>query len=216
MHETNASHENQRVRELFVQSQHALHVRTDRNFALLMSIQFVAGVLAAFIISPRSWEGEIARPHLHVWSSLILGGLISGFPIFLAIAYPGRTLTRHVIAIGQMLMGALLIHLMGGRIETHFHVFGSLAFLAFYRDWKVLVTATTVVAADHFLRGIYWPRSVFGNASASPLRWLEHVGWVMFEDLFLFVSIHQSSSRVGLSHDSNVVWSREGAGPVGT
>jgi len=37
-------------------------------------------------------------------------------------------------------MSALLIHLSGGRIETHFHVFGSLAFLAFYLDWPVLIT----------------------------------------------------------------------------
>ena len=46
--------------------------------------------------------------------------------------------TRYTIATAQMLMSALLIHLTGGRIETHFHVFGSLAFLAFYRDWRVL------------------------------------------------------------------------------
>ena len=51
------------------------------------------------------------------------------------------------IAVGQTLTSALLIHLTGGRIETHFHVFGSLAFLAFYRDWRVLVTASAVVAA---------------------------------------------------------------------
>ena len=41
-----------------------------------------------------------------------------------------------------MLMGALLIHLTVGRIETHFHVFVSLAILAFYRDWRVLIPAT--------------------------------------------------------------------------
>ena len=33
-------------------------------------------------------------------------------------------------------VSALLIHLSGGRIETHFHIFGSLAFLAFYRDCR--------------------------------------------------------------------------------
>ena len=66
---------------------------------------------------------------------------------------PGLPSTRYTIATAQMLMGALLIHLTGGRIETHFHVFGSLAFLAFYRDWRVLVPATIVVALDHFLRG---------------------------------------------------------------
>ena len=75
-----------------------------------------------------------------------------------------------------MLMGALLIHLTGGRIETHFHVFGSLAFLAFYRDWRVLVPATVVVALDHLLRGIFWPQSVYGVLVASEWRWLEHAG----------------------------------------
>jgi hypothetical protein len=57
---------------------------------------------------------------------------------------------------------ALLIHLTGGRIETHFHIFGSLAFLSFYRDWRVLVPATIVVVADHFFRGVFWPESVYG------------------------------------------------------
>ena len=84
-----------------------------------------------------------------------------------------------------MLMSSLLIHLTGGRIETHFHVFGSLAFLAFYRDWRVLVSATIVVAADHALRGIYFPQSVFGILTASPWRWVEHAGWVVFEDVIL-------------------------------
>ncbi len=86
-----------------------------------------------------------------------------------------------------MLTSAMLIHLSGGRIETHFHVFGSLAFLAFYRDWRVLITATVVVAADHFFRGLYWPQSAFGVLSAG-WRWLEHAGWVVFEDVILIRS----------------------------
>lgn len=35
-------------------------------------------------------------------------------------------------------MSSLLIHHTGGRIETHFRVFGSLAFPAFYRDRRVI------------------------------------------------------------------------------
>jgi hypothetical protein len=31
----------------------------------------------------------------------------------------------------------------------------SLAFLAFYRDWLVLITGSVVVAADHLVRGLY-------------------------------------------------------------
>ena len=97
-------------------------------------------------------------------------------------------MTRYTIATAQMLMSALLIHLTGGRIETHFHVFGSLAFLAFYRDWRVLLPATVVVAADHALRGLFWPESVYGLLTVSSWRWLEHAAWVLFEDVFLVMS----------------------------
>ena len=84
-----------------------------------------------------------------------------------------------------MLIGALLIHLCGGRIETHFIIFASLAFLAFYQDWSVIVTASVVVALDHAIRGLLWPRSIYGVLTASPWRWVEHSGWVLFEDIFL-------------------------------
>jgi hypothetical protein len=52
-------------------------------------------------------------------------------------------------------------------------MFGSLAFLAFYRDWKVLVPATIVVALDH-VAGVFWPQSVFGVVVPSQWRWVEH------------------------------------------
>jgi signal transduction histidine kinase len=165
-------------------------------FAWLMAVQWLAGIAAALWISPRAWEGQFSSVHIHVWAAFILGGIIAGFPIALALLCPGATLTRHVIAAGQMLTSALLIHLTGGRIETHFHVFGSLAFLAFYRDWRVLVTATAVVAADHFVRGVFWPQSVFGVLVPSPWRWLEHAGWVLFEAIFLWQAIHQNLQTI--------------------
>ena len=158
-------------------------------FAALMTLQWVAGVAAALWVSPKTWAGTESQTHPHVWAALFLGGAISSLPIVLALTRPGRPSTRYAVAVGQMLMGALLIHLTGGRIETHFHVFGSLAFLSFYRDWRVLVPATVVVAADHFLRGLFWPQSVYGVLTASEWRWLEHAGWVLFEDTFLFIAI---------------------------
>ena len=84
-----------------------------------------------------------------------------------------------------MLWSALLIHLSGGRIETHFHVFGSLGILAGYRDWPVLLTATVVVAVEHFIRGVVWPESVYGIANPEWWRFLEHAFWVVFAVVFL-------------------------------
>jgi signal transduction histidine kinase len=177
-----------RTRELFREHQSRIAQHTDRLFAWLMVAQFAAGVAAALVISPKAWAGTASSTHANVWAAALLGGLIASLPVALALLRPASTLTRHVVAVGQMLMGALLIHLSGGRIETHFHVFGSLAFLAFYRDWRVLVTASAVVVADHVLRGTYWPRSAFGVLAAGPWRWAEHAGWVVFEDVFLIGS----------------------------
>ena len=178
-----------RVAEIFDEHKQLVYKRTDRMFAALMTLQWVAGVAAALWVSPKTWAGTESQTHPHVWAALFLGGALSSLPIVLALTRPGRPSTRYAIAVGQMLMGALLIHLTGGRIETHFHVFGSLAFLSFYRDWRVLVPATVVVAADHFLRGLFWPQSVYGVLTASEWRWLEHAGWVLFEDTFLFIAI---------------------------
>ncbi len=182
----------ERALELFQEARCSIYRQTDRLFANLMVLQWIAGIVAALVISPRTWIGSTSHVHWHVWAAVFLGGAIVGFPAFLAWKQPGRELTRQTIAIAQMLFSALLIHLTGGRVETHFHIFGSLAFLAIYRDWKVLISATAVVMIDHYVRGLLWPQSIFGVVAASPWRWLEHTGWVIFEDAFLLVSIRQS------------------------
>jgi two-component system sensor histidine kinase/response regulator len=177
-----------RAQELFRAHQERVYRKTDRVFAQLMTAQWLAGILFALWVSPRAWAGSTSQIHVHVWAAIFLGGGITAFPVLLALFRSGDPLTRYTIAVAQMLMGALLIHLTGGRIETHFHVFGSLAFLAFYRDWRVLAPATIVVAADHFLRGMFWPQSVYGVLIASQWRWVEHAAWVVFEDVILVMS----------------------------
>ena len=130
-----------------------LHRWTDHLFVVLLLLQWAAGILVALLVSPRTWAGASSEIHPHVWAAVILGGVFAAFPSYLAIVRPGTTLTRYVIAVAQVLWSALLIHITGGRIESHFHVFGSLAFLAFYRDWRVLATATLVVIIDHLAGG---------------------------------------------------------------
>ncbi len=178
----------QRSNQLLSDQQQRIYRQTDRMFAALMILQWLGGVVAALFISPSTWIGQTSQVHLHVWAAVILGGIISFLPVTFALLRPGSQITRYTIAVGQMLMSSLLIHLTGGRIETHFHVFGSLAFLSFYRDWRVLIPASIVVAADHLVRGLYYPQSVFGVLTAENWRWLEHGAWVAFEDVFLIIA----------------------------
>lgn len=181
-----------RTEALFAIRYRALVARTDRLFAVLIVAQWLVCLAAAAWISPYAWAGVTRVPHAHVWIAAVFGGLLTSLPVALAWFRAGERSTRVVIAITQMIWSALLIHLIGGRIETHFHIFGSLAFLAFYRDRSLLVPATLVVAADHFLRGLYWPESVYGISDPSWWRFLEHAGWVLFLDTFLAYDCHQS------------------------
>jgi two-component system sensor histidine kinase HydH len=165
--------------------QEQVHAETDRIFLKLLFGEWAFAIVLALWLSPFAWEGKERAVHVHVWAAVGLGGLVFSLPAFLIRSRPGEPLTRHAVAVAQMLMSALLIHLTAGRIETHFHVFGSLAFLAFYLDWRVLLTATITVALEHALRGMLWPESIYGITNPEWWRFLEHSAWVVFCVAFL-------------------------------
>ncbi len=177
-----------RASKLFEEHRLAIYKQTDRIFAWLILGQWACAIFCALVLSPYAWAGHVHTVHIHVQAAIFLGGALAALPLILARTHPGAAVTRHVIAGSQMLWSALLIHLSGGRIETHFHVFVSLAFVAFYRDYRVIVTATLVVATDHFIRGMLFPESVYGVVNPEWWRFLEHVGWVAFEDVVLVIS----------------------------
>jgi PAS domain S-box-containing protein len=181
-----------RIGRVFDGHLRAVQSHTDRIFAWLFVGQWMFGVICAVWISPRTWVEMESHPHLHLWAATLLGGVIISLPLALIAAAPGTRLTRYVVAAAQLIYSALLIHLMGGRIEAHFHIFGSLAILAFYRDAGVLVPAILLFLVDHLVRGAFWPESVFGVIGAAPWRAFEHAGWVLFESGFLLWGIRQS------------------------
>jgi hypothetical protein len=174
---------------------------TDRMFVRLMIGQWIFGVLLALVVSPYAWEGKVKTIHNHVWVAVILGGLLSSLPIYLARKHPGEVLTRHVMAAAQLLWSALLIHLTGGRIETHFHVFGSLALLTFYRDWPVVITGAAVTALNHFFLGVFWPETIYGIANPEWWRFLEHAGWVVFCISFMIMGTRRSQQDMRVMAD---------------
>jgi hypothetical protein len=176
-----------RAKERFVAERQRVLVATDRMFGALMIGQWAFAIGVAVLFSPYGWEGKVKSVHVHVWTAIVLGAAISSLPLFFIARRPGAAVTRHVVAAAQMLWSALLIHLTGGRIETHFHVFGSLGILAGYRDWTVLLTATLMVAVDHLARGVLWPESVYGIVNPEWWRFLEHAFWVAFANSFLAV-----------------------------
>ena len=167
-----------RAAELFAQRLDQERSAADRMFKWILLAQWVFAIVLAVKLSPYAWEGKRSAVHLHVYVAVFVGGLSLRSALRALALRPGWVGTRHAIAVAQMLWSALLIHLTGGRIETHFHVFGSLAFLAFYKDWRVLLTATVIVAADHFVAGLRGPNPSSGSLTPEWWRFLEHAGWV--------------------------------------
>lgn len=172
------------------------HESTDRMFARLLAIEWGALIALAVWTTPYAWIGDRHVVHPHVWLATLLGAIIVVPALWLIRRLPGSNLSRHAVAISQSLVSVLLIHLSGGRIESHFHVFGSLAFLSFYRDWRILATATVVTGIDHAVLGLYLPESVFGVGETDPWRWLEHVAWVLYEDFFLIAACRRSLTEM--------------------
>jgi signal transduction histidine kinase len=182
----------QRADKLLADQFSALYRRTDDLFAFLMVLQWIGGICAALWISPESWADSAADNLTHLWTAIVLGGVVTALPVYLVLSRPGTRITRHTIAATQMVWSALLIHLTGGRAETHLHIMGSLALLACYRDCQVLLTATVVIVVDHFARGMLWPESVYGAARVAPFRAFEYAGWILFENTFLAIAIRHS------------------------
>lgn len=193
------------TQNLFSQQIRKIQYSTDWIFAGLFAVQLVATILLTLWVSPFTWIGSTSFIHQHVWYSIAFGALIAIFPWMMILRDPGNDWNRYVVGIAQVLFSSLLIHITGGRIETHFHVFGSLAFLALYREWKVLIPATLIVAMDHILRGTFWPQSVFGSVSPDSWRWMEHATWVLFEDSVLIIGCLKAKSELFLQCEKSAL-----------
>ena len=78
-----------RAADLFDQYQTDIYRRTDRLFAGLMGLQWIAGVVFAYWVAPLTWIGTVSATHIHVWAAVLLGGTISLFPAILALGGRG-------------------------------------------------------------------------------------------------------------------------------
>jgi methyl-accepting chemotaxis protein len=97
--------------------------------------------------------------------SLLIGLTATLVPSGTVLLWPGTRLSRYTCAIAATAFTALFIHLSGGAIEAHFHIFGVLCWLALYHDWDILVVSAAAVAVHHLTGNYLFPQSVFHYGS---------------------------------------------------
>lgn len=182
-----------RASELVSRQSAANGSRTDRLFVGLLILQWVGALAVGIWIAPRG-----ATPLLAVgstlWWATIAATLTSGIPLLAIWRWPGTTCTRLLIAVSQMLWSGLLIEFASGRTGAYFPLFATLAVLACYRDWRVLLTATVFAVAAVFWHGDLW---LFGSQQA--LREWERLVFVLLEVASLLLIIRLSARETWLA-----------------
>ncbi|MFC5860734.1 putative bifunctional diguanylate cyclase/phosphodiesterase [Acidicapsa dinghuensis] len=193
-------HRNAVAESRFRKQRTALCASVDGYFGWLMILQWVAAIAIGWLYVPLSGAVSLQT---RVVTAVAYGAFLTIIPVLLIRFFPGHQSTRLTIAAMQMLMSSLLIHLMGGHAEAHFHIFGSLAFLAFYLDYQVLLVASITIVVDHVLHASYFPLSVFFYHADRPWHWVELCGWIAFCDTFLLIAARDRlrSLRRLIRHD---------------
>ncbi|NQY09499.1 MAG: hypothetical protein HRT71_08305 [Flavobacteriales bacterium] len=165
-------------------------VKTDKLLVALLLFQWVFGLLLALAVLPESWLTKNYAEATYIWISIYIGAVIIGVPVYFGLKYSGEKITRNFLTTTIILCPILLIHLTGGGTATYFFLFGSMACLSFYKEWRVIILALAVVAIDYVLCLIFWPQSVLGLYAVAGLSWIDHTSVILLEAAFLiYVSI---------------------------
>lgn len=109
---------------------------SHKLFRVILIVQLVAAVVIGLI------TGELM---IAFW----LGIPIIALPLYLSYSNPESEISGHALGIGSQLMTALHIHQAFGLIEIHFEIFALLAVLAYFRNWKMIASATVIIAVHH-------------------------------------------------------------------
>jgi methyl-accepting chemotaxis protein len=114
------------------------------------------------------------------WLAAILGTLSLAAPALMYLSDRESRSTSVALGISAMCFSALLIHLSGGMVEMHFHIFTMLALMIAFRFPWPLVCGAVTIAVHHVLFFIWLPHSLFDHHGSWAMVFL-HAFFVVFE-----------------------------------
>lgn len=173
----------------------ASFAKTQKIFCGVMSVQILLSIVIGLITG-------------NVIMALFASVIIAAVPIFFCLQKPDKPLTRHLVAIGIQLLAALHIQLTMGMTEMHFGVFVMLAFLSFYRDWKVIVTGTLVIAVHHVAGFVSQMMGgaiiVFEDATPAFMILVIHAAFAVAECVVLVFMAHKANQEHVIAIDTGL------------
>jgi len=160
-----------------------LALGTHRVFRVLFALQWAAALALA-------WKGAMPGES-HFSFVLVLGSVLVVPALLFAHAAPLAGWVRHFIAACQIGWSMTFLWLLDGRPEAQLHLFVSMVFLTFYREWPVLLTATVVALLVPVARLLLLPDGYLVSASAW-WRIAEQATWVVGEAIVLVITMRQN------------------------
>jgi methyl-accepting chemotaxis protein len=112
--------------------------KANRIFSGVLVAQFLLSLFIAFFT--QTW-----------FEAIVIGLFTLSLPLFLIKSAPQSSIARYSVGIAVQVFAALHIQQTMGLTELHFEIFVMLAFLSFYRDWKVILASVGFVAVHHIL-----------------------------------------------------------------
>ncbi|MEX5717475.1 putative bifunctional diguanylate cyclase/phosphodiesterase [Geodermatophilus maliterrae] len=97
----------------------------------------------------------------------------TAYPLaFTLIPGAGRTLRAAGTTVSLLTASVLLVHLLEGLTEAHFHFFVVVGLVSLYQSWAPFGLALGVVVLHHGVLGTLFPHSVFGHAAGHHSPWV--------------------------------------------
>src|SRR3954469_6985361 len=84
-----------------------------------------------------------------------------------------RPVRSGIGSVALMLTSSVVVHMMNGSIEGHFHFFAMIPVVALYESWAPFGLAVAVVLLHHGVMGTIDPAAVYDHSSAvrNPWKW---------------------------------------------
>ena len=187
MIEVDSAQREARAREMRHEVVAQITVGTHRAFRILFAVQWPVALALA-------WNSALPGDGRFLFT-LILGGTLCLPATLFASAAPHAWWVRHFMALCQIGWSMLYMWLLEGHTEAQYHMFLSLVFLAFYRDWRLLVTATCAAIAYPILRIAMLPDSFVIGPSAW-WRVFDLGLWLVCELFILLLAIRESQKSI--------------------
>lgn len=180
---------NNRVKEIYKDYSNQDLEKINLRFIYLLIGEWFFSITVSYLFnSPSSSIVTIGY-------SLFFITIISFLTIMGLWANPSSYKNKYYVVGSQFCYLVFLGMSTQGNISSQYFVFGALAFISIYKDIKLNLIVTALIALDHVLRIYFFSNSFYGLVPNFSFQRLDFLLWVGFENIFLMYSIKLVKDR---------------------